>query len=394
MKIREKKFRVAVVKCPDYGQAGAKLKKLLDLMDLGKDFFRAGEKIALKVNLLQASEPEKAVTTHPAVVSALGKLIEPTGARVLIADSPGAGLPYRSRTMERVYHKTGMTGAAEEAGIELNRDFSHRIVSFPRGKLIQRFEVITPVLEADGIINLCKLKTHSFMSMTGAVKNCFGVIPGYTKPGYHAKLKDADYFADMLLDLFQYVSPRLSIMDAVYSMMGEGPHAGDPVLTGYLLGSTSPLALDVVAAEIMGLPKNKNPLLMVAEKRGMAPTRIDQINLIGIRPEQLAFAGFKLPSTLEAASGLDRIPAPVRKAIEALFKHASSLKPVVSKDKCTGCGTCRDACPQGVIELIDRKAEIHHGDCIRCYCCHEMCPEKAIELKAHWLHRLFKYFSI
>jgi hypothetical protein len=56
------------------------------------------------------------------------------------------------------------------------------------GKLIRHFEVITPVLDAAAVFNLCKLKTHSFMVFTGAVKNNFGAIPGLHKPGYHAKL--------------------------------------------------------------------------------------------------------------------------------------------------------------------------------------------------------------
>jgi ferredoxin len=243
------------------------------------------------------------------------------------------------------------------------------------------------------VFNLSKLKTHSFMSMTGAVKNCFGVIPGYTKPGYHAKLKKAGHFADMLLDLSGYLSPRLNIMDAVTGMMGEGPHAGEPVSLGYLMASTSPLALDVVAAAIMGLPAERNPLLMAARQRNLNPTRLEEIDLQGIKPEQLRYPGFKLPSTLASPRGLDSLPRPVRKLGEILLKNAGSLKPVISKERCTGCGTCRKACPQKVIELIGHKARIRYQNCIRCYCCHEMCPENAIYLQAHWLHRLINQKS-
>ena len=115
--------------------------------------------------------------------------------------------------------------AVEAAGAELNFDTTYKPVFFLQGKLIKHFDVITPVIAANGVLNLCKLKTHTFMSMTGAVKNNFGVIPGLAKPGYHAKLHDKHHFADMMLDLAEFVSPRVSIMDAVMGMEGDGPGA-------------------------------------------------------------------------------------------------------------------------------------------------------------------------
>lgn len=385
---KKTKPTVFVVRCRDYREMDTCLTKLLDQMG-GLDRFVAPDKtIVLKANLLQAAAPEKAVTTHPSLVASLGRLVQSIGARGLITDSPGAGLPYRPKTMDRVYKKTGMAAAARLSGIGLNRDFSYQFVHHSPGKLTKRFEIITPVLEAQGIINLCKLKTHSFMNMTGAVKNCFGVIPGYTKPGYHAKLRESRFFADMLLDLYGYLSPRLSIMDAVVGMMGDGPHAGDPVQLGYLIASTDALALDVVAARIMGLPLKYNPVILAAEERDLEPTSIQDIDLHGAEPDSLQHRGFKLPSTLQASRGLDTIPSPLRKLVHIMIKNAGSLKPVILKDHCTGCGTCRDACPQRVIELIHKKARISYRDCIRCYCCHEMCPENAITLRAHWLYRL------
>ena len=214
---------VYVVRCSDYGEAAEKIGLLISMMGGMGRFAAPGERIVLKANLLQPSGPEHAVCTHPAVVAAVGRMVKGVGAVTTIADSPGSGYKYNEKTLSTLYARSGMSGAAEEAGIEVNLDATYQPVSFPEGKLIKRFEVITPVIEADGVFNLCKLKTHVFMSMTGAVKNNFGVIPGLAKPGYHAKLHDKGHFADMLLDLAAYVSPRISIMDAVVGMEGEGP---------------------------------------------------------------------------------------------------------------------------------------------------------------------------
>ena len=50
-------------------------------------------------------------------------------------------------------------------------------MSYEGGRLVKSFNIITPVAEADIIIDLCKLKTHSLTVMSGAVKNLFGTIP-------------------------------------------------------------------------------------------------------------------------------------------------------------------------------------------------------------------------
>jgi len=258
--------QVFIVRCPTYEQADQKIAELMTMMNGMSNFTKPNEKIVLKINLLQPAKPEKAVTTHPSIVAAVAGLVKNEGAIPVIADSPGAGYKYNKKSLEKIYNISGIYKTAQKTDIELNFDTTFETVSFPQGKLIKRFEVINPVLKADGVFNLCKLKTHLFMHMTGAVKNNFGVIPGLLKPGYHAKLHDTGHFANMLLDLMEYVSPRVSIMDAVIGMEGEGPGAaGEPRHIGLLLASKNPLALDIVAGEIIGLNRENNPVLIAAE---------------------------------------------------------------------------------------------------------------------------------
>ena len=225
------------------------------------------------------------------------------------------------------------------------------------------------------------------MSFTGAVKNNFGVIPGLAKPGYHAKLHDKEQFADMLLDLAEYVSPRLSIMDAVTAMEGDGPGAaGTPRHVGLLLGSTDPLALDVVACEIIGLRREANPLLIAAAKRGLAPSGIEEIELIGARISELRVSNYKLPAT----TGLGQLLTWWQKPLEPFFRNWLSQAPRVVGKKCIACGICRDSCPANAIAIIEKKrkyALIDDKQCIRCYCCHELCPEAAVELRRSAMHR-------
>ena len=383
-------YKVYAVPCSEYRNTEEKLKALLASMGGMAGFAQKGETILVKPNLLLPAEPEKAVTPHPEVVTAVLKIINETGANALIADSAGSGYSHTKKTLDRLYDKCGIKESAAKGKADLNFDTSFKIISFPEGKLIKRFEIITPVLEADGLINLCKLKTHGFMSMTGAVKNLFGVIPGRTKPGYHAKLYQPDRFAAMLLDLAAYISPRLSIMDAVVGMEGNGPSGGTPKKAGFLLAAADPLALDVVAGEMMGLQKKDNPVLVEAERRGLKPIYPDDIELIGSEFKDLRIPGFELPKTIGKGSGFG-IPSVLGNLVSSLFVKAATLKPVINRNKCTACGACRDACPVKVITLIDNcYARIDPKNCIRCYCCHEMCRFDAVDLQSS---RFFRFIS-
>jgi len=382
--------RVYIVQCPDYSHVEKKMGELLSMMGGINQFAKPDEKIVLKVNLLQPAKPEQAVSTHPTVVSAVARMTKKLGVIPVIADSPGAGYRYNEKTLNTLYRRCEMFKAAEEAGIEVNLDTTYQPVSFPEGKLMKHFEVITPVVNADGVFNLCKLKTHLFMSMTGAVKNNFGVIPGLAKPGYHANLRDRTRFAEMLLDLAEYVSPRFSIMDAIIGLEGDGPgSAGIPRPIGLLLGSRNQLALDVVAAEIIGLSREYNPVLIAAEKRGLAPTRLEEVQLVAAKIPEIRISNYKFPSTIFEGMGLGPLPW-WQKLLQPLFRNGMSRAPQILKDKCIGCGVCYDSCPMQAITIIENKrkyASIEDKRCIRCYCCHELCPEKAVELRGSLLYR-------
>ena len=379
--------KVYIVQCKDYDEVEDKLAALIDLMGGIGRFAKQGEKIVLKVNLLREARPEEAVCTHPSVVAAVGRLAREAGAVPVIADSPGGGYRYTRKTLDKIYHTSRMHQAAHQAGITVNWDTTSRPVSYADGILTKHFDIITPVYEADAVFNLCKMKTHLFTVMTGAIKNIFGVIPGLSKTGYHAKLHDVQRFAGMLLDLSQYVSPRLTIMDAVVAMEGDGPGAGDPRPVGLLIGSENPLALDVVATEIMGLKRTENPVIMEAERRALKPNRLEDIEVIGADLADVKVPDFKRTRVSAGSLGLNWIPW-YQRLLEPLFKNAFTVRPRVIWHRCIGCGTCIEGCPMEAISFVDERASIEDDKCIRCYCCHEICPEEAIGLHSSWLYQL------
>ena len=381
--------QVFVASCPDYGQAEACIRALLEQMGGMGRFVRPGERIVLKANLLRAAPPESAICTHPAVVEAAAKLVKEAGGTPVICDSPGGAL-HKEAVLRNLYDKTGMAAAAAAAGAELALDPSTRTVSLPEGKVLRQAEIITPVAEADGVIDLCKMKTHVLMSMTGAVKNLFGVIPGLSKVGYHATHPDHETFADVLLDLTGYVKPRLSLMDGILAMEGDGPgSSGTPRQVGLLLAAANPLALDTAAGAIMNLPRQDNPVLLAAERRGLTPNRIEDVELIGGTVEELRMADYKFPASTK--SNLMDFLGPLARPAERLCKKLLSQTPRIDEAKCVGCGICAKSCPGQAIAMTapGRKAHIHPKACIHCYCCHELCPQRAVELHQNWLGRFF-----
>lgn len=380
--------QVYAASCPDYEQAEACIRALVEQMGGMGRFVRPGERIVLKANLLRAAPPESAICTHPAVVEAVARLVKEAGGTPVICDSPGGAL-HKEAVLRSLYEKTGMAAAAAAAGAELSMDSSTRTVSLPEGKVLRQAEIITPVAEADGVIDLCKMKTHVLMSMTGAVKNLFGVIPGLSKVGYHATHPDHATFADVLLDLTGYVKPRLSLMDGILAMEGDGPgSSGTPRQVGLLLAAANPLALDTAAGAIMNLPRQDNPVLLAAERRGLTPCRMEDVELIGGTVEELRMADYKFPASTK--SNLMDFLGPLSRPAERLCKKALSQTPRIDGAKCVGCGICAKSCPGQAIAMTapGKKARISQKACIHCYCCHELCPQKAVELHQSWLGRL------
>jgi uncharacterized protein (DUF362 family) len=324
-------------------------------------FVKENEKVLLKINLLSSKGPEKAVTTHPEFVRAVARSVKEAGAKVCIGDSPGG--TFSKRALNKTYRKSGLEELARQEEIELNFNTDARKLDIPEGKRLKKAPICEYVLNADKVIALPKLKTHSFQYLTLACKIMYGAVPGLTKAKYHAQFPRKASFADMMLDLLTIIKPQLYIMDGILAMQGQGPGSGDPVNLDLVLAATDPVALDIAVCRILGIEPVAIPALRMAKFRGLWPDRIDYPNH---EPGEVAFKGFRLPNTADhLLTGQKRPPK----------------SPVIT-DKCTACGECESICPKTAVKVNKWTAEIAYSKCIRCYCCHEVCPEDAIVLRS------------
>jgi Pyruvate/2-oxoacid:ferredoxin oxidoreductase delta subunit len=242
----------------------------------------------------------------------------------------------------------------------------------------QRFEVARAACEADAIINLPKLKTHGMTTLTGAVKNLFGCIPGKRKVQWHFNTGvNHALFMRMLVELYAFLEPRLTIMDAVVGMEGNGPGSGDPREIGALLAGRDAVSVDVVSAMLVGVAPAKLPVLQAALEAGIGETKPARITVLGEPLESLAVRNFRLPPRAHLEW---RLPEWARSSL----KNAFTSRPVIDSHSCIQCGICQGHCPQGAIKNRGTKLEIRYRDCIRCFCCQEFCPQGAITVGKGW----------
>ncbi len=344
----------------------------------------SGKKVVLKPNLVSAKDPATAATTHPTFVEAAYRLAMELGAEdVLLAESPGG--PYNRAALSIIYRKTGMTELSERTGLRLNYDFSYGKFSYAEGHKLKEFDLITPISEADVIINLCKLKTHSLTGLSCSFKNLFGVIPGTLKFEMHAAYSTIDEFSKMLTELNMALAAKkeiISVCDAVVSMEGNGPTNGTPVRTDMLFVSNSTTALDIVTEEFIGLPGETLYLDLAASELGLprdCPKEIKEGLKITVK--------LRRPDS-QSGGILKNLSGMMGGRVARFFEP----KPKVNASRCIGCGKCLEFCPQKTIVLKERKGKrralINETDCIRCYCCQELCPSGAVDTVKNVLLRI------
>lgn len=360
----------------DYAVVESGIEEVLAGLGGLQSYISPGERVLLKPNLVEGMPPERAVNTHPEVMRALIRAVRAVGAIPLVGDSPGVASTHKAA------EKCGLLRVCREEAVEL-LDFDESMeVSYPQGLVLKKLHIAKAFSQADKVISVAKLKTHTFMGITGAAKNLFGFIVGMQKAQFHLRMQRRQEFAGMLIDLASVIKPVLSIVDGVVGMEGNGPRNGNPIQAGVLLAGENCFAVDVAMAAIMGFNPEDIPLTALALKRGLTP-ELSDLELEGTaRDLRLAFVGPRSMKSLE-----DRMP----KWAAELGRNHLTARPEIDVS-CIGCGRCAEHCPPKAMTIVDSKVQIDYQKCIRCYCCQELCPENAVHLQEGYLLKLAQRF--
>lgn len=335
---------------------------VFSLMDsLAGNVIQRDATVVLKPNLLAPAPPGKAITTHPLIIKAVAEYVLERGAVPQISDSPATG------SFEKILKDCGIKAALEGLPVEYKEFRGSTVID--AGLPFRNIEIASDALEADVLINLPKLKTHSQMQLTLGVKNLFGCVVGMKKPEWHLRSGiDREMFASLLVKIALAVSPAVTLLDGVQAMEGQGPgRSGTPRSLGVLLGSTDALSVDMAVCRMFGM--NPDDLLTnrIAKEQGMAPGETD------IDGELPSVRDFKLPDITPVIFGPPRFHGFLRRHLVQ--------RPVCDDDLCKLCAECWKYCPAGAIEHDKKRIRFDYDTCIRCYCCIEVCPHGA--LKTH-----------
>ena len=384
--IKNEAYDVCVLKADKYDieLIENKLREAFSALGIDISTFK-GKKVVIKPNLVMKKSPEHAATTHPIFLSALLSLLFKAGISPTIAESPGG--VYSAARLLSIYRGCGIEDEAKKYDCTLNFDVYSRRCGYDEGITSKSFDIITPIADADVIIDLAKLKSHSLTKMSGAVKNMFGTVPGIVKFEMHSAYPDINDFSSVICDICAMHMKNksfISITDGIVGMEGDGPTGGDARQIGVILVSRDPFLSDAVAARIIGFDHNDVPILSEGVRRGYIPQSIDDIRLCGDDVNSLILNDFKLPNSQRLAE--------LRFFSHGIMGRFFMPSPSVTK-KCRGCGECAASCPEHTIKISNGRAHIDASKCIRCYCCQELCPFTAITIKRNIFINIINNFK-
>ncbi len=339
------------------------------LATLGGEGIQPGNRVLVKPNLLAPAPPDRAMLTHPLVVRAVVEYVLDRGARVLVADSQAMG------SFEKILKESGIAEALRGLNVEC-RELKASVqvdVGEPFGKI----EIAEDAVTADVIINVPKLKTHSQMLLTLAVKNLFGCVVGLRKPQWHLRAGvDRERFAALLVRICATLKPSFNILDGVLAMEGPGPGKGGiPRHVGVIMASRDAFSLDAAVCRMLGVPPGELFTHAVAVKSGLVDGAPE------VMGELPPVRGFQFPEMASMLFG--------PKALHGLMRQHLIQRPVIDDEGCKSCRDCARYCPVEAISFKGKRATFDYDRCIRCYCCLEVCPHGAMRAEEPRLGRIF-----
>jgi uncharacterized protein (DUF362 family) len=238
---------VAFVKTQD---RVAGVNKALDLLEInsmkGKDLF-------LKPNFNSADVPPG--STHNDTLSALVRRLQAMGAgRITVGDRSGMG------NTRAVMEQKGIFRMADELGFETvvfdELDASGwEMMPVAESHWRKGFAIARPVLEADGVVQTCCLKTHRYGGhFTMSLKNSVGLaakwVPGESHD-YMRELHGSPHQRRMIAEINTAYQPDLIVLDGVEAFVDGGPAQGKRVDAQVILASTDRVAIDAIGVAIL-----------------------------------------------------------------------------------------------------------------------------------------------
>ena len=244
---------------------------------------KPGQKVLIKPNLAFQAPPESFAVVDPRVVEAVVAYFKENSkaGEVWVGDNPSLGL--HVGRAKPAFEASGMEEAARRGGADKVIYFDETEVAeveIPEAKVFKKAAIFKPVLDADVIINLPKMKVHLAGTVTLSLKNWNGIIPNVHPSDQQQGAHRID-LGQKFADLYRAVKADLTIVDAIIGMEGQGPHAGTPVEMNLIIAGADMVATDAVTSNVMGFDPMEIPAVRCAGTEGLGEIDLKNIEVVG-----------------------------------------------------------------------------------------------------------------
>ncbi|HUW18573.1 MAG TPA: DUF362 domain-containing protein [Sedimentisphaerales bacterium] len=308
---------VALIRCTDYNpeKISEAIARQFELLGGLERFVKRGDRVLLKPNCIAPRSHRHATQTDPAVIVETARLLKDFGAKPFVGDSPAWGNVFACMKALRLQEPLKELGVPVK---QLHKPRTCRIGANNTGVGIS-----SVALDADVIINLPKFKTHQQLAATFAIKNMFGCVSGKRKAIWHfLKGGREGEFCRLLIEIYRFLNPALTIIDAVTVMDGPGPIRGRARPLGWLIAGTDAMALEIICSKLVNLDPGDLPLVRAARQMGFGSVEGDDIEILGDGLPESPCTDFELPELIPIRFSFLHVCKSIGKQILLLAKSA------------------------------------------------------------------------
>lgn len=150
------------------------------------------------------------------------------------------------------------------------------------------------------IVHLPTMKCHIYTTTTGAMKNAFGGLLNTKRHYAHSWIHET--LVDLLKIQKEIHSGIFAVMDGTTAGNGPGPRTLKPVQADLILASSDQVAIDAVAARIMGFDPMQIDYIRMADEEGLGNGKLENIEVVGYDISKLNY-GFTVGDNLASRVG-------------------------------------------------------------------------------------------
>ncbi|MCX7719731.1 MAG: DUF362 domain-containing protein [Dictyoglomus thermophilum] len=243
----------------------------IDLIGGIDKYVKKGDIVLIKPNAFISKE-EKGFISDPQIVLSLAKLCKEQGAKEVYIGE-------RTPTVFKWYKNEDINFAK----VVCFDDPPYNLRTLPEAEVIKSAVPIPKIVEeCDVFINVPGLRFHALTIISNGMKNMMGIMPKETTLLIHVSgLEDA------IVDLNRFRKSNLVVTTAIHTLVGNFPVSGYGIESNTLIVGDNVVAVDAIAAKILKVDPYEIRHLTLANKLGLGPIDLSEIELSGVPIESL-----------------------------------------------------------------------------------------------------------